>query len=307
MLAASLMLATASWRWIEQPFRHPRPAGRPARRGLAALAFGCVMTLGLVASADAGVMQRYPGFVPAQADAHDLWGGGHCFNEALNKAIDWDPRACARTHGPGRRILLWGDSFAAHYAPGLAASPAARGVTVLEYTFAGCPPIFAFQSLSRRGCTLSNAAVPALLRYQHIDEVVLAARWTETPRHTLLRLHETVAQLRAMGVGVVVIGQSPEFSADIQRIDYLSGQSQASMGQWTVSFDPAINRTLATEAGNALFVDPMAALCAGNQCLYRIGREWLFGDYGHYSAAGSLRAVNRYFPLNNPLPSQGGR
>ena len=247
-------------------------------------------------------MQRYPDFLPAMADAHDLWGGGHCFNEVLNKPIDWDPQACARTHGPGRRILLWGDSFAAQYAPGLAASPAARGLTVLQYSFAGCPPIFAFESLSRRGCTVSNAEVPAILRRQHIDEVVLAARWTETPRHTLLRLHETVERLRALGVGVVVIGQSPEFSADVQRIDYLSGQSRAALGRWTVSFDPAINRTIAAQAQDAQFVDPMATLCTGNLCPYRIGREWLFGDYGHYSAIGSLRAVNRYFPLNTARP-----
>ena len=251
------------------------------------------------AAASARMGPRAADFVAIDADAHDEWGGARCFNEALAHAIVWDAVACARTRGPGRRVLLWGDSMAAHYTPGIVRMAAGRGATVLEYTFAGCPPILAFTSVSRPGCMVSNAAVPDLVRRQHIDTVVMAALWTDAPLHTLLRLNETVARLQAEGVRVIVIGQSPAFAADPQRIDYLSGQTLAPVGRWRISFDPAINNLLAGQAHGARFIDPLAALCAGGTtCPYRIGRAWLYGDSHHFSIAGSTLAAERYFPLD---------
>jgi hypothetical protein len=297
MMALSVALAAAMWWLVENPGRAMR------RRSTVRVALVSGGLVGLLAFggvvAIAGVPSRFPDFMAVDTSAQSAWGGPQCFNEKLSRPIPWDQTQCTRTHGSHHRILLWGDSFAAQYAPGLIGDAAARDADVLQYTFAGCPPLLAFASLSRVGCQVSNARVPGMVSRLHIDTVVLAARWTDTPRRTALRLHETIAALQASGAHVYVIGQSPEFSADVQRIDYLTGQHRAPVGRWQISFDPAINRMLASESRDAHFIDPLAALCTGAVCPYRRGSVWLFGDYGHFSRAGSEEAVKDYFPLRN--------
>ncbi len=219
MLGLSLLLAAASYGLVERPLRKPGPRLRRTLPALGSMLFcGLIGAGGLIVAA-AGVPQRYPGLAMINASAQNEWGGPHCFNETLSQPIAWDAARCTRTHGPRHRILLWGDSFAAQYVPGLIRDAPARDAAILQYTFAGCPPILAYNSLSRLGCAVSNAKVPDLVRQAHIDAVVISARWTDVPHRTLLRLHETVAALRGLGVQVFVIGQSPEFQADTQRID----------------------------------------------------------------------------------------
>jgi len=294
MLAFSVALAYGLWAWVEQPFLKPRPRWRGGTRGALLGGFGAMLAAGAALVWAQGVPARFPDYSDPDISAQNQWGGPHCFNENLSKPVNWDRAACTRTHGKKHRILLWGDSFAAHYAPGLMQNSAALDSDVLQVTFAGCPPILAFSSLSRLGCTPSNAAVPALVARERADMVVLSARWTDVPRRTLLRLHETVQALQKQGVRVVVIGQSPLFLADVRRLDYNSGQSKAAEGRLAISFDPAINRLLAKEAGSAQFIDPLPKLCAGNACPYRQGRSWLYADYGHFSAEGSRLAVVGY-------------
>jgi len=297
MLITTIALAALMYRLIEQPIRTKSFGGerKLIAAGAATLA-GLLLFGGVVVQQD-GFPNRYPGFEPGTT-SHAGWGGPHCFNEDVTRPIDWDPRGCTRVHGGGDRILLWGDSYAAHYTTGLVLDAPAIRADVMQYSMPGCPPILAFDSFSRVGCAQSNRRVPALIQAERIGTVVLAARWTEVPRRTLLRLHETVAMLRARGTQVVVIGQSPEFVADPHRIDWISGQTHQPNGLWRASFDPAINRVLAaqTNAGDGRFVDPMASLCPDGQCVYRRGKTWLYRDFGHFSDEGSLQAVRLYFP-----------
>ena len=298
MIAASLVLAWASWRFVERPFR---AIGAGRRRqvliaGVAVVAAGCALGAGL--TLHKGWPQRFPGFTQRQIGGAELWGGDTCFNQNPAKPIAWNAAACTRIHGGHGRILLWGDSFAAQYTPGLLAEAPRIDADVLQYTFAGCPPILSYFSYARIGCTISNRRVPDIIRSQKIDTVIIAARWTATPQIALAGLPGTIAALKAQGVRVYVIGQAPEFAADVQQIDYVSGQHR-DRGEvsWPVYFDPVVNRKLATLAAGAGFIDPMARMCRGGLCPYRQGDQFLFADYGHYSTYGSALAVRTYFPV----------
>lgn len=295
LVAISLILASLIWQLFEQPGRRKTLLPRKRLTIIVASAAGLV-ALGL-GIATHRVPQRFSDFALADNSAQGQWGGPHCFNESLAHPIDWDRRLCTRTQGKAHRVLLWGDSFAAHYTPGLVRDAANRDAEILQYTFAGCPPILAYNSLSRVGCQVSNGRVPDMVTQLHIDTVVIAAKWTDTPKRTLDRLHETIAALRARGAKVYVIGQTPEFVADVQRVDYVGGRHNAPDGQWPIAFDPAINAVLKAQSAQAGFIDPLAALCSGRQCPYRRGKIWLYADYGHFSAAGSQWAVETYFPL----------
>jgi peptidoglycan/LPS O-acetylase OafA/YrhL len=301
MVAASLVMAWICWRFVEQPFRSiPFNARGMAFAAAITVIAGGVLT-GVSAGWLGGLPQRFPDFTENQISGVEDWGGDHCFNQNPHHPTPWDSRLCTRIHGKNGRILLWGDSFAAHYLPGILRDADRIDADVLQYTFAGCPPILSYFSYARIGCTDFNKRALDVIRSEHIDTVVIAARWTDVPLHTLKTLGETVAALRLLGVRVYVIGQSPQFLADVQHIDYISRNYRLSTGAtWKISFNPAINGLIAGQAVDATMIDPLSFLCEHDNCRYRDGRVFLYADFGHYSREGSIAAVRAFFPAGNP-------
>ena len=297
MIAVSAVLAAASWRFIEHPFRHISPSN--SRKVLAAGATTVVagVLLGVGGTALKGLPARFPDFAEHHITGTEDWGGDRCFNLNATRPLDWDARGCTRVHGPHGRILVWGNSFAAQYMPGILRDAERINADVLQYTFAGCPPILDYYSYARVGCSPSNRRVLSLIREENIDTVVLIGRWTDVPRHTLNALPDTIAELNKLGVRVYVFGQSPQFAMDVQRIDYISGaRMKPGTYSWTVFFDTDYNEMLRRLAAGAAFVDPLAHLCRGLSCPYRKDNDYYYADYGHFSTLGSTRAVAAYFP-----------
>jgi peptidoglycan/LPS O-acetylase OafA/YrhL len=308
MIAASLVLAVLSWRFVEQPFRHIRVNRRALVLSVGAVSILIGASIGGAIVLAKGAPGRFPHFVQHKISGTEFWGGDRCFNQNPSKPIDWSAAACTRIHGRRGRILVWGDSFAAQYMPGIILNAPRIDADVLQYTFAGCPPILAYFSYARVGCSISNSRVPGIVRREHIDTVVIAARWTATPSITLARLADTIAALKASGAKVYVIGQAPEFSADVQQIDYISGQhAMPGKATWPIYFDTKINPKMAAFAKGAVFIDPLSRLCDGVRCPYRDGSHFYYADYGHFSTYGSNLAVQAYFPFARAAPAAVGR
>jgi peptidoglycan/LPS O-acetylase OafA/YrhL len=300
MTALSIFLAWISWQFVEQPFRRVTAKKRwvVLSAGVAVFAIGAV--LGILGVLVRGLPQRFPDFVERRIPGVEDWGGEQCFNQNPANPTPWSAEACTRIHGNNGRILVWGDSFAAQYMPGILRDGQRIDSDVLQYTFAGCPPVLGYFSFARVGCSSFNKRVPDLVRSLHIDTVVMAARWTETPLRSINQLGETVARLRDAGAQVYVFGQSPEFDTDVQHVDYISGYYKRSgPAYWTISFDPKLNEHIARQSAQAHFVDPLHYLCHAGLCEYRNADEFYYADYGHFSAYGSLLAVQSYFPVSS--------
>jgi len=297
MIAASIALSSLCWRYIEQPFRQ---IDRSKTRAVLAGSIGMIMAgclIGAIGVGLNGLPSRFPDFAKQQILGVEDWGGVRCFNQDSTKPIPWDPVTCTRIHGTKGRILLWGDSFAAQYMPGIILDAERIDADVLQYTFAGCPPILSYFSYARVGCTPSNQRVLSIIREEKIDTVVISARWTDVSRRALSQLPDTVAALNKLGVRVYVFGQSPEFAMDVQQIDYFSGgRMKPGTFEWPVFFDKYFNKDLAEKATEAAFIDPLSYLCIMQNCAYRKDNDYYFADYGHFSRSGSLRAVKAYFP-----------
>lgn len=300
MLVVSIVLAALSWRFVEEPARRfsyrlrERPAEQWRVIAVGAAVSVAMIAAGLAGAASGGWPQRFVGYHPVAISGPERWGGAACFNENPSHPIAWDAARCTRVRGRGGRILLWGDSHAAHYVPGLIDEQAALDRDVLQYTFAGCPPIFAYFSAARVGCSQSNRRVPALIRRYGVTRVVLAARWDKVPLRTLAELHATIAALRRLGVGVTVIGPSPIFGVSPQAFDYLSGQSSRSRGTAEPRLDPEMIALVRREAAGARYVEPLIKLCPAGVCPYRCGSTWLYSDDAHLSAAGSRQAARTF-------------
>jgi hypothetical protein len=101
-----------------------------------------------------------------------------------------------------------------------------------------------------------------------------------------------------------VVGPSPEFGIDVQSLAYW--QRANATGSWQIAnFDPTINDFLAKSSSNkASILDPIGALCHGIICSYKQDDQFLYMDYGHFSAIGSNLAVRALRLGMQPLEIQ---
>jgi peptidoglycan/LPS O-acetylase OafA/YrhL len=303
MVAASICLAYLSWRFIETPLRRPRAGARnqtpiPIFAVTASVLVGTI-ALGTIGTSTRGFAARFPDYraKAGGAAAEDAWLSGRCFLENQDAAA-WAGDVCVRTSGKERNALLWGDSFAAHYLPGLMKNADDLSRNIVQYTFAGCPPILSYASYARPGCQGFNAKVFDVIDTYRIDTVVMSARWDELRQRGIAGLRETVERLRAKGLAVYVLGQSPMFGFDVAVLDYRgAGARPDGSSSWLAALSPAQNESLRSQSVAGNFVDPLPTFCADRSCTYRSSAGLLFSDYGHFSDLGSDYAVKAYFPL----------
>lgn len=303
IVVASIAMAYLSWRFIERPFRRPSKISPRhllfAATATVLLVFGCI---GVVGSATGGFPARFPAYRDHQSTnpPRDAWKVGICF--LVNQTHDaWRPDACTRTTGATENALLWGDSFAAHYAPGLLRNEKQFNANIFQYTFAGCPPILSYKSFAIPGCHDFNRHALDVIKQLNIKSVILSTRWDLLRGRGFDDLQETVAELEKAGVKIYVIGQSPTFAFDTNVLAYRrAGIGDDGSAAWPISFDPMENRRIAAVAGSGTFIDPLSFLCRGTRCTYMKQHVHLYYDYGHFSAFGSDLAVRSYFPLYRP-------
>lgn len=288
-------LAYLSWKYVEQPFRTLSFDQMRSAFVKTGIGIGTFSIIGLAVIAANGFPQRQPGFVEQKIAGLEDWGGNSCFHQNATTLESWDPVHCQRTTGSTGNVLLWGDSFAAHYLPGLLTNAAQLDKNIFQYTFAGCPPILSYYSLARPACSKFNAEALSLLTTYNIKTVILSSRWSDVPKATLEQLHETIAEIKRHGADVIVIGPSPQFSADVQRLDYLSGASaRAGEVAGNAANSEESMEKVASEAAGATFINPMSTLCVSDRCVYRVNSNYLYADYGHLSKYGADFAVRSY-------------
>jgi len=207
----SLVLATLSWRYVEQPFRRThmlRPAlfrrAGVAAAGLAAGAAAVIVT--------GGAPQRYSQEVVRLASfleypVQDSLRVGTCFIDSHYSAADFDEDRCLSVH-PGRsQILLMGDSHAAHLWQAL--SQEARDVDVLQATASGCAPTVLQRPHSAQRCAqIMQHMFDAFLPQHSNALLMLSAEWT---RDDAPRLARTFEWARGQGIQVVLLGPSAEY------------------------------------------------------------------------------------------------
>ena len=298
MTVASFALATFSWKYVEQPFRQKRAFTAPLpifAFSAAAIALLCIG--GLAGALGSGFPQRFPDF-SAERIRVGNWRNGVCFNEGANRIEDWNLADCTHTQGFATNVLLWGDSFAAHYVSGLEANAQKIQANVIQYTYAGCPPDLTYFSYARPACTRFNERAFSIIRDANVQAVILSGRWTDYEVRGFDGLQKTIDRLREMGVEVYVIGQSPEFIADVQKIAFFARREHAGTTSWPMAMDPDINERVLPFVKGAAFIDPLAYLCDTAGCSYADAdtRQFLYFDYGHFSSAGATLAISKYWP-----------
>ena len=182
VVGLSLLAATASWGFVERPFRRRRLlARRPVLFGAAALASLAVCVCGGAVVLAKGLPQRLTpaaAVLAAGADDHNAYRD-HCFSLT---AQDLDAgRVCRIGVDDGRRptLAVWGDSHADAVMAAFDAQARAHGIAAVDLTHGSCPPLLDVEVHEREDnlCPPLAAAAVALIERYDIRKVVLAGRW----------------------------------------------------------------------------------------------------------------------------------
>jgi peptidoglycan/LPS O-acetylase OafA/YrhL len=285
-LLVSAVLAYLSWRFIERPFRGGGlPIARTSLFASAAAVMMLAIGLGAAATLSDGWRSRFPGYQPPAIAGREDLDEGRCFLRPEQPASAYPGvERCRSGTLDGRKIIVWGDSFAAHLLPGLR-SAAPDTLSVLQLNASGCAPIAGLSMARRPHCETFNATALAIIERERPAVVVLSARWEAYMGRWIDHRHvqTTVDRLRRSGADVVLVGQSPSFDFD-SPYDR-SFRSRGAMAP--VNVDPTLNTELATIV-SAHYLDPMPILgCQANSCPLQRSGDWLYFDGGHLARAGS--------------------
>lgn len=125
-------------------------------------------------------------------------------------------------HAGEQRVLLWGDSHAAHLYAGLASLPVSRNLVLVQWTSAGCAPLRTAVAGEFRACDQRRAQALRDMRQLAPDTVLISAAWQMyrdkgTPEAALLAaLDDDVRWLRDCGVQrIVVFGPGPSWTRPV--------------------------------------------------------------------------------------------
>ena len=301
VVLASFVAAIVSWRWVEMPFRQNTGFFDSRRMfassGVAMALATLVAVAGLVSD---GFGFRYPHFTQQSISGTERYNERTCFLDEDQNFQAWRGDACYLGRGRGPTVLLWGDSFAAHYAPGIADESKNLSVDFLQYTASACPPIFDYYTATRPHCRDFNDNLPKILAQYKVTSVVMVGRWESLFKRGVSpeQVAATVKRLDEMGIKVYVIGQSPVFNNDVQTIFAQTGHvASTAEASAPLSFNRDINGKLAAVLPPGTFIDPLSSLCQPKGCDYRRDGQYVVGDMGHFSSFGSKLAVASYFPF----------
>lgn len=278
----ALVMAALSWRFVERPFRDPRRFSRRAIFVMAAAAMGalaCGALLQIFSLSGRAAVGQDPRFAAVEAMRR-----GPCHLDSAQRFVDWaGPERCGA--GAGRpRILLWGDSHAAHLMPGIREIAAGGGaMQVVQVSKTSCPPVLGLHLPYEPNCAQFNLDVAAMLAREHFDQVILAATWEEYPLVGQLNLiQDTIDFIRSRGMRVTVVTQSPRFYFDNP------AAYEARYGRIVAGIKPRTEITASfSQLQGADLFDPEAAICRDGQCPIRDRDGYFFFDGHHLSIHGS--------------------
>jgi peptidoglycan/LPS O-acetylase OafA/YrhL len=312
LFALTVVVSYLSWRFIERPFRTKAIAPTPrAAFGLAAAA-----SLLLIAGSGAGLMlNRSTSEADRAAQRLDAYNGydmkpvyryGSCFTTPDGRV----PDDCLRIVAGKTNVLLWGDSFAAHYYHGLLASLDPQAVHIMQASQPACMPTFSAETQGVASCRAFASQMRDIFAQARPDLVVLSADWLEDARPPrfagMIRdLRQTIGRLHDAGIPVVLLGPSVQFRARLPSmlaratLRGVTPDPAVFVRSDIFALDAAMQAAMPTGEGLS-YVSILSAVCDNGRCPLTIGDVPLSFDHAHLTAEGSVLVMAKVAPLLLP-------
>jgi len=293
VVGLSILLAWATYRFVEIPIRF----GRPDRLKIAALCatMAVVAIAGGVVVANGGFDVRLPAEIRAMARVPTQsarWRVHTCLLD-LSHETDFAPDCVERNRRP--LILVWGDSTAGALMPGLLKAQETHGFGLAQLTSSSCIPALNADIPATPNCRAANDRVLALARRIRPDIVLLHGTWEKYLDH----VGETVTALKEIGARVVVLGPVPGWKRglpnEVLRYYMLHHElipertAQAVSTNW---YDAKMRDALVPLGAH--FISAWEAMCNAQGCLTRVGADAddiTASDQVHLTEKGSVFLV----------------
>ena len=303
---ATLLLAGASYRLIETPFRKGFGIGRFAVRepALLSAAAGLMLASWAVVATE-GAPARLPrDIVAIAAEANNTNPQrGDCFTPAKFHRFP----ECRLGADVEPDTVLWGDSHSDSAFTGFAEAMAASGRSAIYYGQGGCAPALSIDQPEHdrhagRCATYNREVLDRLLNRSDLQNIFLVARWSAEKYHEA-RYDFTglVCKLSGAGKRVFVMTTVPTYEVDVpataarKRLAGLStDEVETALAQPITEYHHrhgAANTLLADIAAacGAVLLNPVPYLCNDGSCTPLDEGLPLYFDNGHLNERGSRR------------------
>ncbi len=319
VLAASLALATLSWRFVEEPIRRPRGARKATKTQTLGFAVAGIIVFalcGLALREADGLPRRFPGEVGKMFT--DM-GQGNPWRErcdGVENALIHDDECNfgrRKSDDSSYDIALFGDSNADHFTPLIADWAAENNLAGRQVTQSQCGPVYDVQrlllpALTRQQCADYHETVRRFVAQNpDLKLVILSANWSSYLSEMTSRvssgpvvfadaLEMTVRELRAQDIEVLLLGRIPHYAELPARCVARAVASDGKIedcGTPRRDVDRELSLTeqqmqaLAAAESGVYFVDISDIFCGDAVCLPVVNGIFAYRDPGHLSAAGA--------------------
>ena len=309
-LAIMLLIATASWRYVERPFRSGNlrisrlaifTCGAGASAVLALCAIPLILSDGWSARL-APKLAQIAGF-EGNRDSNEF-RRGTCFITSSHSYSDYRRDLCLSPSNDMPNVLVLGDSHAAHLWSALARTLDAN---VMQATAAGCKPTRPQLAYADPGCTrMVDDYFDG--RLVEPDLLVLAARWKN---NDVERISATLDLLRSHNTRVLLVGPVVEYRSSLPVLLVRAAQSgsTAELDGARMMENAALDQRLEAlaKAKGAAYASPYRAICPGKTCITqtREGVPLQF-DQSHFTGPGAQLVVRKLIEQGafGPIPAR---
>ncbi|HEX5222090.1 MAG TPA: acyltransferase family protein [Verrucomicrobiae bacterium] len=314
LIAASIVLATLSWRFVETPFRRRKVfAARPQLFAATAVLFVVMLGSGVV-------MFRTNGF-DGRVDrlTRNLIETGK-FDQSYVRELEVvhipDELVRLGVTNVAPSALIWGDSHAMAVLPVIDSICKETGVAAVAATHAGTPPVVGYFSRNQWGLNEQslpfNAAVMDYIKKAKLRNVILISYWNMHSEVAEFRtaLLKTVEEIRASGAAVYLMRDVPIYEYNILKVLVRSSYKGEDLAQFglTRSEFIAADKMPATlleqlKSAGVQILDPIPLLMERSRSEkflpYDSGGSFYY-DGNHLSTYGSLALKPMFTPLFRP-------
>ena len=315
-------LAFLTYHGVERPIQSG-PKSKLRTQSLLGLGL-TIAALGLFLSKTQGLPQRYPplpeGLIPKDGRFPSEWRFGRCLLVSNQHPKDFGDE-CFSFKGsqePSSQVLLWGDSYAGHLYPGLKEKLEREGLSLIQLTAVGCPPLLGYTTPRYPNCAEVGEYVVEYLEKHPTTPVILAANWVGVLRDERYQLLDaTIARLqRAQVRNITVFGPPPLWVKPLPTLimeakkahpeeevperfgPERTAPSAREMSDWL--------RTYAEEHGLG-YVSVLDQLCSDSRCLVHQNHVVTSMDHGHLTLSGSravFQQIGRLFEGAKPTADE---
>jgi peptidoglycan/LPS O-acetylase OafA/YrhL len=314
LVAASVILAYASWRWVETPFRNTEKF--QVNKRVLQTAFAVMIVFVLVGQ-EIRKKEGYPLRLPEDARRYALdreWfeHQKECVRMGLDEVLAEGP---CRIHGSGTdfspKLIAWGDSHNAAMMPALEVLAEEFGIDVLFAARSSCQPIASRSSADESDCDHFNHYLYEVMTRHGIKDVILTGRWSQaiygeevnrpgfvpslTEEQFAAGFREMAYDFKALGVRLWVVREVPLQSFDIPvRLTKLAlnggrttgiGRNYSDYKQQQRLINPLFD---SLESDYFRTLNPAGLICSdGKRCIAAYGGHSLYKDDDHLSVYGA--------------------